>query len=326
MRRITRYLVAALVGIGVGVLYYNHSSADRTSSTAPVVTTSSTTTTTIAIAPSLCQSSSTAAATCATWKPVDAWANAAHPPVEVATVALPGGVNGYAAWMRTSDTSIGLYLGYKGPGTTTLARGPEEVPTTGRSRLLATFNSGFYETDGPGGFFTNHTLYYPMRKGLATVERFANGTVDIVNWTGTSSVPSDVVMARQNLPLLVNNAVPTSLSANNAAWGLTLHGVAAVWRSALGIDANGNLIYAAAPLQTSASMAHFMVKLHCVRAMELDINPEWPIFATYSGPNAKGPLLQVPNPNQVPYRFLYSSTKDFFALYSASTPGEPTPW
>ena len=133
-------------------------------------------------------------------------------------------------------------------------------------------------------------------------------------------------MARQNLPLLVNDSLPTKNAANNALWGLTLHGVAAVWRTALGVDAQGSLIYVAAPAQTAQSLALIMSKLHVVRAMELDINPAWPIFVTYANRGAKGPSLFVPNPNQVSTRFLYSSTKDFFAVFSSKSPGEPQPW
>lgn len=321
MKRLAKFSVPLLVVIVAGALIYAHL---EPSVPKPVATT--TTTTTIDTAPALCSTSKTAATQCATWKPADAWANPLHPPVEVATVALPGGVNGYAIWMRTSGTALGLYLGYKGPAVSTLPRGPEEVPIAGRKNLLAVFNAGFYEADGPAGFYANHTLYYPMKKGLATIERLTNGTVNIVDWTGSSTVPADVVMARQNLPLLVNDGAVTTLTTNPAAWGSTLHGVPDVWRSALGIDANGNLIYAAAPYQTGASLAHFMVLLHCVRAMELDINPAWPVLATYSGPNAAGPILQVPNPNQVADRFLTNSIKDFFALYSSATPGAPTPW
>jgi hypothetical protein len=73
-------------------------------------------------------------------------------------------------------------------------------------------------------------------------------------------------------------------------------------------------------------MAAIMVQLHCVRAMELDINPEWPIFVTYSGPGAVGATLDVPNPNQIPTRFLYTSTKDFFAVFLSTGPGAAQPW
>lgn len=265
---------------------------------------------------------------CAKWSVRDTWAG--HGPV-VAILDFhpqdqPAGVVAYAGWIRTVATVLGLYPGYEGPGVTNLPRGPESVPSSGIGRLLATFNSGFYEHDAAAGFFTNHTLYFPMVKGLATVVRYTNGTVGITQWAGGPNPGPTVVMARQNLPLLVNNSVPTPGTANDYAWGLTLHGAPAVWRSALGIDRNGNLIYAAAPAQTAASMAQIMVQLHSVRAMELDINPEWPIFVTYAGPGAKSPSLDVPNPNQIPNRFLYSSTKDFFAVFLSRGPGEPQPW
>jgi hypothetical protein len=232
----------------------------------------------------------------------------------------------YAAWFRTSSTGLGLYPGYEGPGPSTLPRGPEEVPPPGRSRLLATFNSGFYEKDESAGFYVNHTLYYPMVDGEATVVRYSDGRVDIIKWTGGPRPSADIVMARQNLPLLVNNSRATPLAANNADWGITLNGVPAVWRSALGIDTNGNLVYVAAPAQTSISLAALMVRLHVVRAMQLDINPAWPILVTYAGAGASGPSLFVANPNQIASRFLVPSTKDFFALFLSRAPGEAQPW
>ena len=272
--------------------------------------------------------SATSRTTCVAWSVRDTWAG--HGPVvaviNVHPVGQPAGTVAYAGWIRTAATVLGLYPGYEGPGVTSLPRGPEAVPSTGISRLLATFNSGFYEKDGAAGFFTNHTLYFPMIKGLATVVRYTDGTVGITQWAGGPNPGPTVLMARQNLPLLVNDSAPTPATANDYAWGLTLHGLAAVWRSALGIDKNGNLIYAAAPAQTAASMAALMVQLHSVRAMELDINPEWPIFVTYAGPGAASPTLDVPNPNQIAGRFLYSSTKDFFAVFLSRGPGEAQPW
>ncbi|HUX03503.1 MAG TPA: hypothetical protein VMV53_01155 [Acidimicrobiales bacterium] len=266
------------------------------------------------------------ASRCATWRRSDTWSKTPSVYTTSFRPAAQPGVVAYAAWIRSSSTQLALYPGYEGPGATTLSRGPEMVPSAARGRLLATFNSGFYEADRPGGFYVNHILYFPMIRGLATVVRYTNGTVNVVTWRQGARPGSNVLMARQNLPLLVARARPSALSANNAAWGLTLHGVPDVWRTALGVDAHGNLIYAAAPAQTSASLASIMVALHCVRAMQLDINPEWPILVTYAGPGAQGPSLFVPNPNQIPGRFLYPSTKDFFAVYSARAPGAPQPW
>jgi hypothetical protein len=264
---------------------------------------------------------------CLHWVMADAWAGH-HASVEVLHFypAGQGRTLATAAWIRSSSTDLALYPGYEGPGATTLARGPEMVPSTADNRLLATFNSGFYESDLEGGFYTNSTLYFPLRRGLATILRYRDGGVGLVSWSGGARPPGSVVMARQNLPLLVSGGRPNPLVANNSLWGLTLYGAPAVWRSALGIDAHGNVIYAAAPAQTAASMANIMVQLHCVRAMELDINPEWPIFVTYGARGAGAPLLQVPNPNQIPGRFLYPSTKDFFAVFVSIHPGEAQPW
>jgi len=266
--------------------------------------------------------------TCRAWRPVDTWAPKPAPAYLTSFVPFPAApsIVAYAGWFRTTDTDLALYLGYEGPGVTSLPRGPESVPASGLSRLLATFNSGFYEKDGAAGFYVNHTLYYPMIRGLATVVRYTNGTVDVAPWTGGARPGANVVMARQNLKMLVYSSRKTGLAANNAAWGLTLHGVAAVWRSALGVDTNGNLIYAAAPDVTSAQMAQVMVDLHAVRAMQLDINPEWPILVTYGASGARGPTLDVPNPNQVATRFLGVTTKDFFAIFVSRRPGEPQPW
>ena len=315
----TRRLAATLLSVGVGITAMAAStSGAATSRVARGISTP---------AP-VCQKVTVAKTTCATWSVRDTWAG--HGPV----VALldfhpqgqPAGVVAYAGWIRTAATILGLYPGYEGPGVTTRPRGPEAVPSSGIGRLLATFNSGFYEHDAAAGFYTNHTLYFPMVKGLATVVRYTNGTVGITQWAGGPNPGPTVLMARQNLPLLVDHSVATPATANDFAWGLTLYGAPAVWRSALGIDTNGNLIYAAAPAQTAASMASIMVQLHSVRAMELDINPEWPIFVTYAGPGARNPSLDVANPNQIPNRFLYSSTKDFFAVFLSRHPGEAQPW
>ena len=232
----------------------------------------------------------------------------------------------YAAWVRSANTQLALYPGYEGPGPSALDRGPEEVPVTARQSLLATFNSGFYEKDSAAGFYVHGTLYFPMVNGLATVVTYTNGQVALMDWEGGPTPGAEVVMARQNLPLLVDAGAPTPTAGIPSDWGVTLHGALAVWRTGLGIDAHGNLMYVAAPAQTALSLAKILVQLGAVRAMQLDINPEWPIFVTYAGPGAVSPSLFVPNPNQVSTRFLYSSTKDFFALY-IPTPGQvQQPW
>jgi hypothetical protein len=346
MRKIASAVVVIFVLVGAGAWWHGRAGSadpsDATSTTlaASTSTTSTTvrhvTTTTLDQPETVCVNRGGIAKKgktipiemCVPWIPMDRWAG--KKPSIYTTSVVPHAdqpsIRVYAAWIRTSSTDLALYPGYEGPGPSSLPRGPEMVPPTADSRLLATFNSGFYEKDGPAGFYTAHTLFYPMIDGLATVVRYANGKVAIIDWKGGAKPAKNIVMARQNLVLLVDHSRATARSADNALWGVTLGGVAAVWRTALGIDANGNLFYVAAPAQTSQSLASIMVQFHAVEAMQLDINPEWPIFVTYAAAGARGPSLFVPNPNQVPGRFLYPSTKDFFAVFISHKRGEAQPW
>jgi hypothetical protein len=55
-------------------------------------------------------------------------------------------------------------------------------------------------------------------------------------------------------------------------------------RSGIGITANGALVYVAGPALTARSLAESLQRAGAVRAMTLDINPEWVTFNFYSHP------------------------------------------
>jgi hypothetical protein len=230
------------------------------------------------------------------------------------------------AWFRASRTQLALYPGTGNPGTTAADRGPTEVPLGARAGLVATFNSGFYEKDAAAGFYAHGHLYHPMIDGLATVVAYADGKFDIIRWAGGRVPGPEIVMARQNLALLVADGRPSPLAGILSDWGITWHGAPAVWRSGIGVDTNGNLIYAAGPALTASGLAHVMLASGAVRAMQLDINPEWPILVSFGRPGGLASTLVTPNPNQIPSRFLYPSLKDFFAVYLRSGTVRPQPW
>ena len=253
------------------------------------------------------------------WTNPEPWTGTPSAVLMTRLVTDPQGDAVTIAWFRSSRTQLALYPGTGNPGPTTASRGPEEVPLAARSELIATFNSGFYEKDAAAGFFVHGTLYHPMLGGLATVVAYASGKIDIIRWTGGRRPGPGIVMARQNLSLLVSGGQVSPRAGILSDWGITWHGWPAVWRSAIGVDRNGNLIYAAGPAQTVSSMARAMVHAGAVRAMQLDINPEWPILVTFGRPGAGRPTLATPNPNQIPSRFLYTSVKDFFAVNRRTT-------
>jgi hypothetical protein len=191
-----------------------------------------------------------------------------------------------------------------------------EVPQASRGRLLATFNSAFKLQDSGGGFAVNGKTYAPMKNGMATLIGYANGHVDIEAWQWGAKVPAGVQFARQNLPLIVENGQPNPNLSDGPEWGVTVGNAIRVWRSAVGVDKNGNLIYAAADNQTVGSLAQILIRAGAVRAMELDINSYWVSFITYAHPYAGSPSNLLPDMTRSPDRYLSPDDRDFFAVYA----------
>ena len=59
------------------------------------------------------------------------------------------------------------------------------------------------------------------------------------------------------------------------------HGTEHQWRSGLGVTADGALVYVVGPGLIPVQVADLLVRAGAVRGMELDINPSWPVFATF---------------------------------------------
>jgi len=219
------------------------------------------------------------------------------------------------AWIDHTRTTVWLYPGRVEPAVTMPSRGPMEVPVSRRSRLVATFNSAFKLADSGGGFAYDGHTYATMQNGIATVVRYRSGRVNVIAWTGGPQVGPNIVYARQDLPLIVNHGRPNPNLSDGPEWGATLGNSVRVWRTGLGIDRRGNLIYAAANDQTVGSLAQILIHAGAVRAMELDINAYWPSFITYRGPGARAPANLLPDMERSPYRYLTPEDRDFFAVY-----------
>lgn len=237
---------------------------------------------------------------------------------------LANGWPAYVALVDHTRTRLALYPGLREPPLA-VPRGPAEVPQGQRWRLLATFNGGFKANAGAGGFLVNGRVDGPLRTGLGTLVEYRDGSLAILDWQGRTS-PGTLVLARQNLPVLVWNHRPNATVASPYLWGATIGHAVTTWRSAVGITDNGDLVYAAAGGQTPASLAALMIRLGADRAIELDINPEWPSFITYRARGGRDPLPLVPNPQQGAYRFLVPDNRDFFAIYTRAGGGPLVPF
>jgi hypothetical protein len=219
-----------------------------------------------------------------------------------------------AIWIDPTRARIQLYPGRLEPSVG-VPRGPMEVPVGSRARLLATFNSAFKLSDSGGGFALDGRTYAAMKRGMATLVGYADGRINVQAWAGGPDVPASVTFARQNLPLIVSGGRPNPNLSDGAEWGVTLGNAVRVWRSGVGVDARGDLIYAAANDQTVRSLARILIRAGAVRAMELDINTYWVTGVTYALPGAGEPTSLLPGMARGAERYLSPDDRDFFAVY-----------
>jgi uncharacterized protein YigE (DUF2233 family) len=220
------------------------------------------------------------------------------------------------AWVNQKLVRMVLHPGYKVPGTSGLSQ-PSQVPQSERDTLLATFNSGFTMKDANGGYWQDGNEVVPLRRGAASMVFYKDGPVDVARWNAARPGP-DVAAVRQNLDLLVNGGVinPDVDTTTKATWGFTLGNKTYVWRSAVGVRKDGSLVFVAGASMSVRTLANLVHDAGAVRAMELDINPDWTNFMTYTHPR-KGeavPHMLTKDAQANPYRYLQPSSRDFVAV------------
>jgi hypothetical protein len=199
------------------------------------------------------------------------------------------------AWLDTSLLSARLYSGSLSPG-----GGPFKytapVAPAAASSLVAAFNGGFQMKDAHGGYYTEGRMIRPLVPGAASLVIYADGAVTVGAWGSDVTMTPSVVAVRQNLFPLVAGGKPSARAYTRTwrVWGGTcpcgpgLHGLEHQWRSGLGVTANGALVYVVGPGLTPVQVADTLARAGAVRGMELDINPSWPVFASFTPATADG--------------------------------------
>ena len=152
------------------------------------------------------------------------------------------------AWMDTELLKATLYSGSIIPG-----GGPythtAPISPTDASNLAVAFNAGFLMSSANGGYYTDNKTVVPLRAGAASFVVYKNGSSTVGQWGRDVSMAPNVVSVRQNLDLLVDNGqvVPAANNPDSTDWGATLGGRLYVWRSGLGVTADGALVYVGGP-------------------------------------------------------------------------------
>ena len=148
------------------------------------------------------------------------------------------------AWMDPSAVRFALIAGTKQPAGHAGTSGAE-VPPSLQSTLLAAFNLGFKMGDTPGGALEEGLSAGALQAGLATIVVHTDGTATVGEWGRDVTLGPDVAAVRQNLHLIVDGGqvVPGLVDDPAHQWG-KLSWLLPAWRSGVGVDASGHLIYA----------------------------------------------------------------------------------
>ncbi|MGH9019772.1 MAG: phosphodiester glycosidase family protein [Acidimicrobiales bacterium] len=190
------------------------------------------------------------------------------------------------AWMDPTLLKAELYSGSSIPGVGAPYRYSAPISASASRGLVAAFNAGFRMQDANGGYYIQGRTLIPLRAGAASVVIFKDGTMTVGKWGRDVTMNNQVASVRQNLDLIVDNskAVAGLASQNTDKWGKTLGGTFNVWRSGLGVTADGALVYVGGPALSISDLANVMVRAGVKRGMELDINTDWVQYSVYHGP------------------------------------------
>lgn len=234
-----------------------------------------------------------------------------------------------AAWIARSRSGVGLlsfdqrslalrlHSGTIDAGGSGWRWGPA-IAGSERHRLVAAFNGAFKFSTHAGGFVSYGRVGAPLRDGLGSIVTYTDGRTDIGTWHGeVPTAGGAVASVRQNLSLLIDHGRPASSVGCRDCWGATLGAVDDPARSALGITASGHLVWAGGLHLTVAQLSSALLGANVLRAVELDINPEWVAGYLYGHHGRSGPLAPVPVvPGQVGVSgsFLRPYGRDFFAV------------
>jgi hypothetical protein len=231
-----------------------------------------------------------------------------------------------AVWIDPDLMRVALIPGLTEPGGKW--DHPPYITGTALPTVAAAFNGGFRFQDARGGFYLDGRAAVPLHTGAASVVIYRDGRIDIGTWGSEVTMTPDVVAVLQNLVLMVDGGhVSASATYNDTSvWGSTLGASVVVARSGIGVTANGALIYVAGPALTARTLAESLQRAGAVRAMTLDINPEWVTFNFFShtqpaDPMQVQPVKLYPEMQRPADRYLGPTpeSRDFFML-SAGAP------
>lgn len=223
-----------------------------------------------------------------------------------------------ALFINQSATRLHLIAGTKEPG-----HGPwpgsARIAPAARHATVAAFNSGFLLRDSGGAFFEGGHTAGRFRAGAASLVIDRHGRATLGAWGTDVSRRADTYAVRQNLHLIVDHGRPVPGLITNAhrRWGSRKSQLEYTWRSGVGIDRHGNLVYVAGNHLSLTMLADALTEVGSVRAMELDIHTAMTTANVYRlgvGDHRTAPVKLLPTMNRGAARYLAADQRDFFTV------------
>lgn len=184
-------------------------------------------------------------------------------------------------WMDLSQTELTLVQGTNEPRPIDGIRGTGVIPPTIREGggLLAAWNGGFLTLHGAYGMMLNRRIIAPPRDGFAALAQYEDGKWKLGVWGTDITMTPDLVSFRQNGPILIDRGVLNQDP--NLTWGKSVAGETRIWRSGIGLTADGDLIYGVGNSLSAQTLGEAIRRAGAVEAMELDVNAWHAFFFTY---------------------------------------------
>jgi hypothetical protein len=221
------------------------------------------------------------------------------------------------AWINQAKARFVLHPGAQEPGGSSWSQ-PSSITPDEKPGLIATWNGGFKLQDAQGGFYLDGKTAGTLKDGSASEVIHTDGSLSVGQWGRDFRMGPDIAAVRQNLRLLVDNGQDAP-DLNTGAWGLTIKNADYTWRSGVGETADGNIVYAMGPTLNVQTLADLLRNAGAVRAMELDINPDWTSFMTYDGSHNHDdpvPAKLLDTFVHTAARYYSTDSRDFIAVYA----------
>ena len=182
---------------------------------------------------------------------------------------------------------IKMMPGTAEPRPTTGLVGAGVIPVEDWPALVASFNGGFAAMHGHYGMMVDRKVYLPARDGVATLAVYEDGSIRMGTWGKDLRQTPDMVSYRQNCPPLIENGQITAETGKLTLWGLSVSNQVYLFRSGLGITAEGKLIYMAGRSLSAYTLARALQMAGAIYAMQLDVDEWHVVFITYDVQPAK---------------------------------------